>query len=122
MLLHGREVKFLRTVWAVSEISKVCPAHNINRFAEALKTEDSKELNDMWILFVTSLSAGYEMAQKFNEPGYDPRPVTVEEINTLTENEFNQLVTEATQAWIGDLITVEVEEPKKKVETSETSD
>ena len=50
------------------------------------------------------------------------KPVTPEEIAILDEETFGNLVAEATRAWLGDVQTVEVEEPKKKVEINETSD
>lgn len=122
MLVHGREVKFLRTVWAVSEIAKVCPMNNISRLNETLKSESTVEVNDTWATFVYALSNGYEMAHKFEEKGYKPNPVTKDELYTLSEADFGQLIQEAMEAWFGDKVTVEIEEPKKKEEISETSD
>ena len=122
MLVHGREVKFLRTVWAVNEIAKICPMKNIGRFNEILKSESTIEVNDTWSTFICSLNMGYEMAQKFVDKDYVSNPLTEEELVTLTEEEFSVLLTEAMQAWFGDKVTVEAEEPKKKDETSETSD
>ena len=123
MIVHGREVKFLRTVWAVNEIAKICPQHNIGKFSEVLKSESTITVNDTWATFITALSSGYEMAKHFEDKDYKPNPLTVDELYTLSEVEFGSLISEATQAWFGDTQTVEVEETKgKKNETSETSD
>lgn len=123
MIVHGREVKFLRTVWAVNEISKVCPQHNIGRFNETLKEESTIAVNDTWATFIVALNTGYEMAQKFEDKDYQPNPLTVEEVYSLHEKEFTALISEAMRAWFGDAVTVEVEESKgKKNEISEISD
>lgn len=122
MKVHGREVKFLRTVWAVNEVAKACPMNDIGRIMEKLKTKDTVELNEMWATFICALNSGYEMAQKYEDKDYKPNPLTVDELYTLPEDEFSALIREATEAWYGDKITVEVEESKKNEETSETSD
>ncbi len=122
MIVHGREVKFLRTVWAVNEVAKACPNNNINKLMDVLKSESTVTINDTWVTFVCALSGGYEMAQKYADKDYVPNPLTPEELYTLSELEFSILIEEATQAWFGDRQTVEVEEPKKKDETKETSD
>lgn len=122
MIVHGREVKFLRTVWAVNEIAKACPNNNINKLMDVLKSESTVTINDTWVTFVCALSNGYEMAQKYADKEYKPNPLTPEEVSVLMDDEFSSLIAEATNAWFGDKVTVEVEEPKKKEETKETSD
>lgn len=122
MKVHGREVKFLRTVWAVNEVAKVCPMNDIGRIMEKLKTKSTVELNETWAVFICALNGGYEMAQKYEDKDYKPNPLTVDELYTLSEEDFASLIREATEAWYGDKITVEVEESKKKEETNETSD
>lgn len=122
MKVHGREVKFLRTVWAVNEVAKVCPMNDIGRIMEKLKTKSTVELNETWAVFICALNGGYEMAQKYEDKDYKPNPLTIDELYTLPEDEFSALIREATEAWYGDKITVEVEESKKNEETSETSD
>ena len=122
MKVHGRDVKFLRTVWAVNEVAKVCPMNDIGRIMEKLKTKSTVELNETWAVFICALNGGYEMAQKYEDKDYKPNPLTVEELYTLSEEEFAALIREATEAWYGDKITVEVEESKKKEEINETSD
>ena len=122
MKVHGREVKFLRTVWAVNEVAKVCPMNDIGRIMEKLRTKSTVELNETWAVFICALNGGYEMAQKYEDKDYKPNPLTVDELYTLSEEDFSKLIREATEAWYGDKITVEVEESKKNEETSETSD
>ena len=122
MKVHGREVKFLRTVWAVNEVAKVCPMNDIGRIMEKLKTKSTVELNETWAVFICALNGGYEMAQKYEDKDYKPNPLTVDELYTLSEEDFAALIREATEAWYGDKITVEVEESKKNEEINETSD
>ena len=122
MKVHGREVKFLRTVWAVNEVAKVCPMNDIGRIMEKLKTKSTVELNETWAVFICALNGGYEMAQKYEDKDYKPNPLTIDELYTLSEEEFAALIREATEAWYGDKIMVEVEESKKKEEINETSD
>lgn len=123
MIVHGREIKFLRTVWAVNEIAKVCPQNNIGKFSQTLKSESTITVNENWAAFIVALNAGYEMAQKYEDKDYVPNPLTADELYTLSEEDFSTLIAEATQAWFGDVQTVEVEPAKgKKNETSETSD
>ena len=122
MKVHGRDVKFLRTVWAVNEVAKVCPMNDIGRIMEKLKTKSTVELNETWAVFICALNGGYEMAQKYEDKDYKPNPLTIDELYTLPEDEFSALIREATEAWYGDKITVEVEESKKKEEINETSD
>lgn len=122
MYLHDREVGFLRTVGAVSEIAKVCPKEDIGKFGEVLKSNSTVTVNETWAVFVCALSKGYEQSKKFFDKSYEMNPVTPEEISIIDEETFGMLVAEATRAWLGDVQTVEVEEPKKKDEISETSD
>lgn len=122
MKVHGREIHFLRTVGAVSEIAAICPQGNIGKLTDLLKTENTITINDTWVTFVSALSKGYEDAQKFANKSYKPNPLTKEECFVLTEDEFGKLMEEATTVWFGDKVTIEVEEPKKKEETNETSD
>jgi len=122
MYLHDREVGFLRTVGAVSEIAKVCPKEDIGKFGEVLKSNSTVTVNNTWTVFVCALSKGYEQSKKFFDKSYEMNPVTPEEISIIDEETFGMLVAEATRAWLGDVQTVEVEEPKKKDGINETSD
>ncbi len=122
MLLHGREVKFLRTVWAINEVAKNCPNQNIGKFSETLKNESTIAVNDTWANFMIALNTGYEMARKYEDKDYVSNPLTVDELYTLSEGDFAILINEAIAAWVGDVQTVEVEESKKNEKTEETSD
>jgi hypothetical protein len=123
MLVHGREVKFFRSVGAVNEIAKACPGGDISKLTDQLQSNNTIVVNDTWATFISALSNGFEMAQKYEDPAYKPNPLTVAELYTLTEEDFYKLIGEASEAWFGDKRLVEVEESKgKKNETSETSD
>lgn len=121
MIIHGREVKFLRTVGATCKIADLCPGQELSNIAK-LFDGSSVSKYENWSKIITYLSEGYEMAQKFDDLNYVPNPITLEEIMSVTQAEFDQLVSEASAAYMGEVPTVEVEEPKKKEETNETSD
>jgi len=122
MKVHGREIKFLRTVGAVSEVAEICPQGNITKLVSLFKSENTRTNNDTWATLIVALNNGYEQAQKYADKKYKPNPLTKEELSVLTEDEFSQLMEEASEAWLGDKITIEVEEGKKNKETNETSD
>ena len=122
MIYHDREVGFLRTVGAVNEISKICPKQNISKLGDVIHSESTVTRNEAWFTFICALSRGYEMSKHFFDKSYKPNPITKEELEISEDGEVTLLISEATLAWVGDARTVEAEEPKKKEETSETSD
>lgn len=121
MFIHGREVKFLRTVGATCKIADICPGQEIKNIGELFDGNTTNKYEN-WSKIIVYLSEGYEQAQKFDDPSYVPNPLTMEEMMAITQPEFDQLVVEASSAYRGEMPTVETEEPKKKEETSETSD
>ncbi len=121
MIIHGREVKFLRTVGATCKIADLCPNQELQNIGDLFDGNTVSKYEN-WCKIIVYLNEGYEMAQKFDEPNYVPKPITLEEIHAITQDEFDQLVFEASAAYRGEVPTVEAEEPKKKEETNETSD
>lgn len=113
MLIHGREIKFLRTVQAACDIADICPKGDMANIAELFKGTTKTRVTNMANI-IHFLSVGYEEAKAFEEEGYKPNPITVKELMALDEDTFNILFTEATEAFYSDKQTVEVEPEKKK--------
>ena len=114
MEIHGRKIHFRRTVLANCEIAEACPDGDINRFNELLQGSYSVAQKAA-ALFMSVLSKGYEMEQKFNDPAYIERPLTEAECLLLDNDDFNNLFAEAMSVFTDDgKVTVETEEPKAK--------
>ena len=114
MQVHGREVGFRFTVGASAKISDLCPDGDISRLGEVLEGQYGKVARDSAAI-IAVLSEGYEQACAFENPGYKPQPLTVEEVLTLRMSEFAQLQQAALTAWSEDSKpTVEVEPAKKE--------
>ena len=122
MIIHGREIKFLKTVGAVCEISEHCPGKDLKNITSLWKDGTQAEATNNFAIIISALNKGYEFAQKWEDPEYKPNPITIEELMSLNYDVFMSLFTEATIAFYGDEQTVEVEESKKKEEITETSD
>lgn len=115
MLIHGREIKFFRTVQAACEIADICPKGDMANLGKLFEGTTKNRITNMANI-IHFLNEGYEEAKAFEEEGYTPNPISVKEIMLLDEDTFNNLFVEATDAFYGDKQTVEVEEPKKKEE------
>ena len=113
MLIHGREIQFLRTVQAACDIADICPKGDMANIAELFKGTTKTRVTNMANI-IHFLSVGYEEAKAFEEEGYKPNPITVKELMALDEDTFNILFAEATEAFYSDKQTVEVEPEKKK--------
>ena len=83
MKIHGREVGFMLKVGASAEIAKLCPNNDISRLGE-LFGDDYVASIDIVSKIVVALNKGFEMAKSFEEQGYQPKPLTHEELMTLT--------------------------------------
>ena len=98
MTIYGREVHFLLTVGAQYAIQK------LSKTDRYLQTVGAAVI----------LSQNYEDRMKQEDDSYVKRPLTVEEVQTLTEKEFSLLCEELEKAIKdGSERTVEVEENKK---------
>lgn len=114
MQIYGREVGFRFTVGASAKISDLCPDGDISRLGEVLEGQYGKVARDSASI-IAALSEGYEEARAFENPGYKPQPLTVEEVLTLRMGEFSQLQQAALTAWAEDSKpTVEVAPEKKE--------
>lgn len=122
MIVHGREVNFLKTVGAVCEIAEHCPGKDLKNITALWKDGTQVETANNFAIIIIAMNKGYEFAQKWEDPEYKPNPITIEELMDLDYNVFMGLFREATVAFYGDSQTVEAEESKKKEEITETSD
>lgn len=114
MQIYGREVGFRFTVGASAKISDLCPDGDITRLGEVLEGQYGRVARDSAAI-IAALSEGYEQACAFENSGYKPQPLTVEEVLTLRMGEFAQLQQAALTAWAEDSKpTVEVEPEKKE--------
>ena len=115
MKIHGREIKFLRTVKATADLAKLCPNGDINRIGELFSEKDISTTIESGAKLIHFLNEGYEMNKQFMEPGYKPSIISVEEIMYLDDATYTSLIQSAMKGLgMGAETTIEVEEPKKK--------
>lgn len=112
MEIHGREIKFRRTVGATCRIAEACPDGDIQRISETMSPENLSKSQKFAAVFISALNEGYEKSKAFEEDGYIPNPLTVDEIMCLDQDLFTGLMTEATDAFKDIKQTVEAV-PKK---------
>ena len=116
MIVHGKERSFLLTVQASVEIAEMCPGGDLARVREALEGPQTKSLRFI-AKFIAALSRGYESNRKYEEPGYEPDPLTVDEILSLPFTEVMAVEKEALRSFYGSTKTeIEVEDSSKKAE------
>lgn len=116
MKVNGREIKFLRTVSATCDIADMCKDGDIKN-ADTLFDGKYQISQKTAAKFIAVLNKGYEDNKAFSDKGYEPNPISAEELLTLPEDIFNELFVESISAYTGDKPTVETEvvkEGKKK--------
>ena len=87
-----RKIGLRRTVLANCKIAECSPDHNIARFfSERIASPDYLESQKACADLIAALSAGYEYAAHFEDPGHVPVPVTADEVLCLSEKDFNAL-------------------------------
>lgn len=110
MKIHGREVTFKRTVWANCELNTYANG-SMEQLEKSLEADYvTSQMTSAKIIAVLSKAA--EMAKKYEEPNYEPNPLTEEEALTLSGEEFSKAFAEAIKAWTGEQPSV-VAVPKK---------
>ena len=115
MKIHGREIKFLRTVKATADLAKLCPNGDINRIGELFGEKDISSTIENGAKLIHFLNEGYEMNKHFNEPEYQPQILSVEEIMYLNDETYTELIQSAMKSiGVGAETTIELEKPKKK--------
>ncbi len=115
MKINGREINFLRTVKVTCDIAEMCPNKDIQRIGELFSENDVATTIKSGAKLIHYLNEGYEMNKKYNEPGYEPKILSEEEIMYLDDTTYTKLMQAAMKGMgIGAETTIEVEEPKKK--------
>lgn len=94
MQIHGREVHFLLTVGATRKIAKLCPDNDIQNIGLIFEAKDTDKIIDTIAELSVAMSEGYETQQKYLSPGYEPNPLSKEEVYSLTITELTQLQNE----------------------------
>lgn len=113
MEINGREIKFLRTVKATSDIAKLCPNEDIEKIGELF--EGSLPLTlETGAKIIHFLNEGYEMNKHFSDPSYKPNVLSVDEILYLETETYTALMQDAMKGLgNGAETTIEVQESKK---------
>ena len=119
MEINGREIKFLRTVKATSDLAKLCPDGNIERLGELFQGDLPTTL-ETGAKIIHFLNEGYEMNRHFMDRSYQPQIIGVDEIMYLDDQTYAKLMQSAMEGLgVGAETTIEVEESKKKENPSE---
>ena len=114
MKIRGREIQFLRTVKATADIAVLCPDKDIERVAELFNSDLSTML-ETGAKVIHYLNEGYEMNKAFDDPSYEPKVLSVEEIMYLDDGTYTELFQSAMASLNnGAETTVELEKSKKK--------
>ena len=95
MKIHGKERNFCMTVGAAKRIAKLCPEGKIANLNIVLSNDNTVEMVEKVTEILVILNEGYESKRAFEEPGYTPDVLTVEELETLEIQELTKLQTEA---------------------------
>lgn len=119
MLIHGREIHFLLTVGATRKIARLCPDNDIQNISLIFEAKDTDKMIDVLATLSQAMSEGYESQKKYLDPSYEPHPLTIEEVMTLTIQELTSLQEELMKE-IGVGMEVEIKaEPLKNKKKSE---
>jgi hypothetical protein len=115
MEINGREIKFLRTVKATSDLAKICPNQDISRIGEIFSEKDISTTIESGAKLIHFLNEGYEMNKHFSDSTYKPNIISVDEIMYLDDETYTKLIQSAMASiGVGAETTIEVETPKKK--------
>lgn len=95
MKIHGKERKFSMTIGAAKKVAALCPEGKIENLAAVLNSGTTLETIDKVTRLLVILNEGYELKQKYEQPGYEPDIITVEELETLESDELMALQIEA---------------------------
>lgn len=112
MKVFGRDVKFKRTVGATCKIAESCPDRDIKKIEALFNEDDISKTQHSVAIIIAALNEGYEVFRSFNEDGYKPNPITIEQIMALDQDDFTQLANEAITEFKDVKQTVEAQ-PKK---------
>lgn len=101
MYLHGREIKFKFTIAASIEVSKMCKDGKLENIASIFEGtyEEVAHNNNM---FIIALHKGYIDSMKFEDPKFDEKVLTEDELLMMDNQEYSKLQDEAYAAYYGD--------------------
>ena len=83
------------TVGAAKRIAKLCPEGKLENLNVVMGTGNTVEMVDKVTEILVILNEGYESKRAYEEPGYTPDVLTVEELEALEIQELTKLQTEA---------------------------
>lgn len=113
MIIHGKEIKFLRTVKTTSDLAKLCPDEDIEKLGELFNGSLPKTL-ETGAKIIHYLNEGYEMNQYFMDNTHKPEIISEDEIMYLDDKTYTELMQDALKSMNeGAEQTIEVEESKK---------
>ena len=119
--LFGREYGFLYSVGAEQEIARLCPGEDLKRMREILAGTTAETIG-AGVEMLCILSRWHEKARALEEgAGYEPKPLTSEELLLLPKVRFKELQGEALQAVLRDNGRTVEAEPAKKDEAPRSS-
>ena len=109
------EIKFARTVAADIELAKLCPGNNIANLQKLIMGPDTPTVMKNIMKVIVILSESYENKRHFQEPDYEPNPVTIEELMYYTEDDLLKLSNIAFSSFEEDgKVSVEAESKKNE--------
>ena len=108
------EIKFARTVAADIELAKLCPNNNISLLNKLIIGPDTPTVMQNIMKIIVILSEAYENKRHFQDPDYEPDPVTIEELMYYTEDDLMMLSNIALASFQEEGKTFVEAEPKKK--------
>lgn len=112
MKIHGREIKFKKTVKGTNDLAKICPNGDLRRIDEVFSSEDTSTMQEAMAVFVVAMNEGYEYSMKYEKDGYEPHPLTKEEVLFLDYDEFFPLFQQAVDVFKADKQTIKAEGKK----------
>lgn len=108
MEIFGRERGFLMTIGAAEKISEICPDQDIQKMYQLFDDKIPMiERMKNAAAVICYMNEGYEENRAYNDPGYQPDPLRVEQVKALSIYEINAMQAMAVEAAV----------PQSKVET-----
>lgn len=110
MEIHGREVHFLRTVGANCKIADLAPDGSMEKLMEEKLFSDNYRVSQETAAeIIVILNEAYIEASRFEDPDFDEKPLTKQELFLLPDDAFNALFHEAMKNWAEEKPTIETE-------------
>lgn len=124
MNINGREINFMCNVLASIEIANMCPEGKLDNVG-ALFEGTYEEIAHKNAMFMIALHRGYIEAKKYEDPNFEDKLLTEEELNLLEPHTYLELQQEAYRTFSGDtkreITTEPVKTKGKKTERAKKS-